>query len=178
MIASANKDHRNRTRELLKSAFSLMIILPFLAPSVFCQNDFKRQSLFFELAGSGGLGSLNYEQTFNSGKLVNFGWRLGLSLAPIDKNNGSGLVFPIMVQALIGQNAHKFELGLGQGFTITTKGQFFLLTTPSIGYRLQPARKNWFYRASYTPLVSYLVDFQVQQWAGMSIGYTFKRSSR
>ncbi|MDX2071529.1 MAG: hypothetical protein SFV55_24075 [Haliscomenobacter sp.] len=147
-------------------------------PSVFCQNDLKRQSLFFELAGSGGLGSLNYEQIFDSGKQLSFGWRLGLSLAPIDKNNGIGLVFPAMVQVLMGRTAHKFELGLGQGITITTKGQFFLLTTPSIGYRLQPARKNWFYRATYTPLVSYLADFQVQQWAGMSIGYTFKKSRR
>lgn len=162
----------------MKSIICLIFALSFLVHASFGQNDFKRQSIFFELAGSGGLGSLNYEQTFNSGKQVDFGWRLGLSLAPIDKNNGTGLVFPVMVNALIGRNDHKLELGLGQGITITTKGHFFLLTTPAIGYRLQPASKNWFYRASYTPLVSYLVDFQVQQWAGLSIGYTFKRSRR
>lgn len=151
---------------------SLLFVLP-----LFGQNDLKKQSLFFELAGSGGLGSLNYEKMFYSNRHhVDFSWRVGLSLAPIDKNNGTGLVFPVMIQSLLGPSAHKLELGLGQGITLTTKGQFFLLTTAAIGYRFQPARKNWFYRATYTPLISYLVDFQVQQWAGVSIGYTFKRS--
>ncbi len=178
MISIANNSHSACVSIRTKKTVCLIFYLVFLVYPLFCQNDLKRQSIFFELAGSGGLGSLNYEQTFNSGKQVNFGWRLGLSLAPIDKNNGTGLVFPVMINALIGRNDHKFELCLGQGITITTKGHFFLLTTPAIGYRLQPARKNWFYRASYTPLVSYLVDFQVQQWAGLSIGYTFKRSRR
>jgi hypothetical protein len=69
---------------------------------------------------------------------------------------------------------HKLEFGIGQGFTLTTKGSFFMLTTLAAGYRYQHPDKRFFYRVTYTPLVSYLVDFQMQQWAGLSIGYTFK----
>ena len=138
----------------------------------------KRKSVCFEIAGSGGIGSINYEQCFLTKEKVAFTWRVGLSFAPIDKNNGAGIVFPIMVNTLIGKTAHKLEMGLGQGITITTKGNFFTLTTVVMGYRYQPETKNWFYRISYTPLISYLVDFQIQQWGGISVGYTFNNTGK
>jgi len=146
--------------------------------SNFCctQTDFvKRKSIFVELAGSGGLGSLNYESSFFKKNKTELSWRAGLSFAPIDKNNGVGIVFPLLINSLVGDNSHKLELGIGQGFTITTKGRFFMLTNAVVGYSFQSERNNWFYRISYTPLISYIVDFQVQQWAGISIGYTFKK---
>ena len=133
-----------------------------------------QRSLFFEWAGSGGLGSLNYEKPLQYKGNVLWTGRLGVSLAPIDKNNGTGIVFPVMVNALIGAGRHKCELGVGQGLTLTTKGSFFALTTLALGYRYQSESKRWFYRVTYTPLVSYWVDFQVQQWAGVSVGYTLK----
>lgn len=133
----------------------------------------KRKSVFLEIAGSGGLGSINYESQFYKKGMTEFTWRLGLSLAPIDKNNGTAIIFPVMINSLIGKERHKIELGLGQGFTITTKGSLFALTVASIGYRYQAENKNWFYKIAYTPLISYLVDFQVQQWGGISIGHTF-----
>ena len=83
-----------------------------------------------------------------------------------------------MINSIIGNNSHKLEFGLGQGITITTKGSFFPLTTAAIGYRYQRETKNWFYRVTYTPLISYLVDFQIQQWGGISIGYTFKNKTK
>lgn len=138
----------------------------------------KRKSLFFELAGSGGVGSINYEKLFLKKNNTEFTWRAGLSFAPIDKNNGTGIVFPLMIQSLIGKNSHKLELGLGQGITITTKGHFFTLATGAIGYRYQSEKKKWFYRATYTPLISYLVDFQIQQWGGISVGYTFNKQAK
>ena len=138
----------------------------------------KRKSIFFELAGSGGFASINYEKTFLKKNNTDFTWRAGFSIAPIDKNNGVGLVFPLMVNAIIGKTAHKIELGLGQGITITTKAHFFMLTTAVIGYRYQREDKHWFYRASYTPLISYLANFQIQHWAGLSIGYTFNTSAK
>lgn len=137
------------------------------------QTQPKRHSLFLEIAGSGGFGSINYEKLFFKKNSVELTWRAGLSFAPIDKNNGTGIVFPLMVHSMIGKNAHKLELGLGQGITITTKGSFFALTTASLGYRYQPEGKPWFYRVTYTPLISYIFDFQVQHWGGVSIGYTF-----
>ncbi len=138
----------------------------------------KKKSLYFELAGSGGFGSINFEKHFYKKKNYEFTWRAGLSLAPIDRNNGIGLVFPFMINLLIGKNAHKLELGLGQGITITTKGNFFALAPAAIGYRYQAESKKWFYRVTYTPLISYLFDFQIQQWGGISIGYTFTKKEK
>ena len=157
----------------------VILLLTFLSTITFGQTEFeKRKSIYFEIAGSGGLGSINFEKHFLKKKNTEFTWRAGLSVAPIDKNNGVGIVFPLMVNSLIGKNAHKLELGLGQGITITTKGSFFALTTAVIGYRYQSPTKNWFYRVSYTPLISYLVDVQVQQWGGISIGYTFNKKTK
>ena len=138
----------------------------------------KKKSIYFELAGSGGIASINYEKEFCKKKNTEFTLRAGFSIAPIDKNNGNGIVFPVLVNALIGKKAHKLELGLGQGITITTRGSFFALGTAVLGYRYQNPDKNWFYRVSYTPLISYIVDFQVQQWFGLSIGYTFKNKQK
>jgi len=158
---------------------TFIVLLTFISSVTFGQLEFnKRKSVYFEIAGSGGLGSINYEKLFWKKNITEFTWRAGLSFAPIDKNNGTGIVFPLMINSIIGKNAHKLELGLGQGITITTKGSFFALTTASIGYRYQPETKNWFYRVTYAPLISYLVDFQIQQWGGISIGYTFNNKAK
>lgn len=155
--------------------FSLLIF-----SSLYSQQD-KERSVYFEAGGSGGLGSINYEASILnslSSEKLNYTWRAGLSIAPIDKNNGTGIVFPIMINSLIGASNHRLELGVGQGFTITTRGSFFTLTTAIVGYRFDAKNSPLFFRATYTPLLSYLIDFQVQQWAGLSIGYTFNSPSK
>ena len=134
----------------------------------------SRNAIFFEFAGSGGLGSINFEHRFFKKSTTEITWRTGLSIAPIDKNNGTAIIFPNMVHVMVGKQMHKLELGLGQGFTLTTKGSFFALSLASIGYRYQANNSNWFFRVSYTPLISYIVDFQIQQWGGISIGYKLK----
>jgi len=154
------------------------LLVTLICSASFGQTEFhKRKSIYFELAGSGGFGSFNYEKHFCKKNNTEFTWRVGFSIAPLAKNKGIGLVFPLMVNALIGKNAHKLELGLGQGITVTTKGEPFILTTAVVGYRFQREDKKWFYRVSYTPLISYLVDFQVQHWGGLSIGYTFNNKT-
>lgn len=138
----------------------------------------KNKYVFLELAGSGGIGSINYEQDIWQKRKAFYTFRAGLSLAPIDKNNGTGLVFPLMFNSILGQRKNKLELGIGQGLTVTTKGNWFLLTTAGIGLRHQSAASPIFYRITYTPLISYLVDFQTQHWAGFSIGYKLKYKSK
>ena len=154
-----------------------LLILIVISTKTFGQTDHKPKSVFLEIGGSGGLGSVNFEKLFYQKKNTELTWRAGLSIAPIDKNNGTGIVSPLMIHAILGPSSHKLEFGLGQGITVTTKGSFFALTTASIGYRFQSETKNWFYRITYTPLISYLVDVQVQQWGGISIGYTFNNTS-
>lgn len=142
------------------------------------EKTLSKNSIFLEVAGSGGLGSINFEQSFYKKKIIDLTWRAGLSIAPIDKNNGTGIVFPLMINTLLGKTSHKAEIGLGQGITVTTRGSIFTLTTAVLGYRYQSSEKPWFYRVGYTPLISYLVDFQVQHWGGISVGYTFKNKAK
>ncbi len=134
----------------------------------------KRQNLYFELGGSGGFGSINYENIFaHRYPKLRFLLRPGLSFTPIDKNNGFALIFPVMVHGIYGIN-HCLDVGLGQTFTITSKGQFFFRAPLSVGYRLEPKESRMFYRFSYTPIVSYLFDRQWEHWGGISIGYKIK----
>ncbi len=157
--------------------YKVLFLFVLLIQFAFGQTSPQTKSVYFEIAGSGGIGSINFEKSFLKKKFTDFTWRVGLSLAPIDNNNGTGIVFPLMINSIIGKNAHKLEIGAGQGITVTTKGSFFALTTAAVGYRYQPQSKNWFYRITYTPLISYIVDYQLQNWAGFSIGYTLNENS-
>lgn len=157
-----------------------LLLLSFLIKCI-CYGQIKtsnKRTIYFELAGSGGIASINYEKEFAIKPKSTFIWRTGLSFAPIDKNNGTGIVFPLMVHWVKGENAHKLDIGLGQGITVTTRGSFFALTTASIGYRYQNPSKKWFYRVAYTPLISYLIDFQIQHWGGISFGYTLNNKKQ
>jgi hypothetical protein len=137
----------------------------------------QQQNYFsFELAGSGGFGSLNYEHTVLDRSKLDLNMRYGFSMTPVDKNNGVVLIFPVMLHCLIGENAHKLDLAAGQAISITTKGSLFLSAPLAIGYRFQPLEKKYFFRCSYTPLLSYLVDVQLQNWAGITFGYHFNRN--
>ncbi len=134
----------------------------------------KNRYFSFELAGSGGLASVNFEKTILDKEKLDLNFRAGFSLFPVDPNNGTVLVFPIMFHAIYGQSAHKVDFGLGQSFSITTKGQSFILMPLSLGYRFEPIDKRYYLRASYTPLFSYVIDRQWQHWGGITFGYKLK----
>ena len=131
------------------------------------------RNVYFELAGSGGFGSFNFEWMFMTRQRNRWAIRTGISGTYIDKNNGAGIISPVMGHFIWGKN-HGLDLGIGQALTITTRGNVFLRTPLSLGYRLEPAESRFFYRFSYTPIVSYLVDFQWEHWGGISIGYKLK----
>ena len=133
----------------------------------FSQNE---QFVSLELAGSGGFGSINYEKTFLKKEKFSANWRAGFSLTPLDKNNGTVLIFPLMAHGIIGKKAHKLDLGIGQSVSITTKGSPFVLMPLSAGYRYQNPNKKHYLRFSYTPIASYLLNFQWQHWAGFTYG--------
>lgn len=129
-----------------------------------------RNSLYFELGGSGGFGSFNFEWNFAAKNKYRWMLRTGISGTYIDKNNGAAFIFPVMVHGVYGKT-HGLDIGLGQALTVTTKGAIFLRAPLSIGYRWEPTGKRLFYRFSYTPIISYIVDFQWEHWGGITIGY-------
>ena len=129
-----------------------------------------------ELGGSGGLASINYERAFYTSSFTELDFRAGFSFAPIDRNNGTALIFPLMVHALLGEGQHKLDIAAGQTFSITTAGNFFIRMPLGLGYRYQPSEKPFYFRASYTPIVSYLLDLQWEHWAGITFGYQINRN--
>lgn len=129
---------------------------------------------FLEIGGCGGLGSLNYERALRQQAHWQMTFRSGFSLAPVDRNNGTGLVFPLMVNGITGNQRHHLEVGAGPAFTVTTKGSFFVRGTASMGYRNQLYGKRLFFRVAYTPIFSFLFKFQWQHWAGISIGINLR----
>lgn len=99
-------------------------------------------------------------------------YRAGLSFVPIDRNNGNGIIFPLLIHATYGNGKHMADLGIVQAITITTKGSAFVRMPTSFGYRFQ-TEVRMFYRVAYTPLVSYIYNFQWEHWGGITIGYNF-----
>jgi hypothetical protein len=137
----------------------------------------RRNSLYFELAGSGGFASFNYEWNFKTKNRYRWMLRTGISGTFVDKNNGAAIIFPVMVHGVYGK-IHGLDVGVGQSLSLTTKGSFFVRAPISLGYRFEPRGKRIFYRVSYTPIVSYLPDFQWEHWAGASIGFKLKSNMK
>ena len=134
----------------------------------------KPMHLSLEVGGSGGLASVNLEKQYvDRGKFQLHG-RLGLSYMPVDQNNGGVIILPVMVHGLLGNKGHFADLGLGQTFSVTTQGSLFFRMPVGIGYRFQPEGRKYYLRASYTPLVSYLLDLQWEHWAGITFGYRIR----
>jgi len=131
----------------------------------------ERSYLSLELAGSGGFASFNYEKSIYNIVSTSFYLRGGFSLTPIDSNNGVVLIFPLMLHTTTGTQQHKFDFGIGQSISVTTKGSLFILAPLSFGYRYLPKSNSHYWRIAYTPIVSYLLSFQWQHWAGVTYGY-------
>ena len=142
----------------------------------FSTNIFGQKSRFvsLELGGSGGIASLNYEKEIWEREVLDLSLRFGFSFVPIDRNNGTVFIFPIMIHGIFGHSAHKFDTGIGQTLSFTSKGALFFRAPLSLGYRFQPIGRRYFFRVAYTPIVSYLVDFQWEHWAGLTFGLRIK----
>lgn len=143
------------------------IIVVLKITATFSQTN--QRSISIDLGGSGGIGSINYEQFFK--KKAQLFWKVGLSGFPGDKNNGFITIIPCSIGGLIGKETYYFEWGVGQGISISTNGSFFARTTPTLGYRFHKASKPFYLGIKYTPLISNIFDFQYQNWGGITLGY-------
>jgi hypothetical protein len=165
-----------------KSTFISVLILSLMCGSGFLLSA-QNRNLFLELGGSGGLGSVNYEWmklpgsgNDASASAWSRGIRLGIGFTPVDKNNGVVLIVPVMGTMIYNKNKspHGIEISAGIAPSITTKGSWYVKSPLALGYRYAPDDKKLFYRITYTPIVGWLVDYNWQHWAGISIGYKLK----
>lgn len=150
--------------------YKIVYIILFIVPS-YCQS--QERDIYLELAGSGGLGSINYEKNLGDiDKQGSFSYSAGFSLTPIDKNNGTVLIFPLLMHTYFGKT-HNAEFAIGQSFSLTTRGQFFLKTPAFIGYRYHKEDHPFLFRAGYSPIINNITQLSVQHWGGISFGYAF-----
>jgi hypothetical protein len=143
--------------------------------------DIKPITFFLEAGGSGGFGSLNLDRLFYAKKNVRWSYRAGASYSPGNNNQGSTpviLIFPTLINFIYGKKDHFAEAGAGQSLALSSNPAIFSRLTLNAGYRFQRNEGGWFFRVSYTPLVSFIYDFQWQHWGGIGIGYTLKNKGK
>lgn len=133
------------------------------------------KSMYFELGGPG-LASINFDTRFGP-REGGLGGRIGFGGFSID---GSSVVFvPVGLNYLIGKETkHYFELGGGVTPIIasgdfTNDGSTFTSTFGHLnfGYRLQPQKSGFTFRAFITPIFG---EFGfLPYYGGVSFGYKF-----
>jgi hypothetical protein len=122
--------------------------------------------VYVELAGSGGLGSVNLTTPLRGPVDL----RVGLSLLPVTRDTGWVVVVPVMAEA---HSAGRWQAlgGIGLGPSITTKGAPWARGLLAAGVRYVPPDGRAWAGIAYTPLVSFLLDLQLQHWAGLQLGW-------
>jgi hypothetical protein len=147
-----------------------------------------RNSIFIELAGNGGIYSLNYDRVITE----QFSVRAGFGYMSMGATASSGttsvsakasiLAVPVVGNFLLGSQNHKLELGAGitmfrfSGDASNSLGNSASATgmapagTAVIGYRYVPGDGGFTFRAGFTPLV-FKDDWL--PWGGLSFGYLF-----
>lgn len=116
----------------------------------------------------GGLYSLSYERTFGAKQ-----WMLQPGLSVYAADSRPLIIIPVMFKKAFGKGAHRFETGIGQGFTLRPDNglKFFARGLLLAGWRMQRNESPWIFRAFYMPYISYLINVQYQHWGGVGIGY-------
>jgi hypothetical protein len=142
------------------------------------QDIYKRKAIYGELLGSGIFGSINYDFRFlprNDG----LGLRVGLGALP------SGIVFPLEINGLVGENRFAFEYGAGISAAIITGPISQNLTfnnglnrTGFIGFakagiRYTPKDNGLFLNLNWNPLLN--IEGITLGWFGLGIGYSWKK---
>ncbi|MCP9290675.1 hypothetical protein [Gracilimonas sediminicola] len=136
-------------------------------------NTQAKHAIFFEILGSGGLYSINYERVIGENRTL----RGGISYV-----NGDGFIFGHMLTIPLStsylfptdKDSH-IELGVGNTF-ILNEGTFSNAIGPIFGVREQDLFNGGAYaRISFTPVL--LIGKEVEMapvWAGISFGKSFK----
>ena len=143
----------------------ISIFLLFLSLTTNAQD----KSVFVEIGGYAGFYSINYQTPFEI-KDIPLKLRLGVSAFPLDKNSGTLILFPIGLNYEIGTGQNRLDLGIGHTVTTSTLPSIHSQSNLSISFLRKTDEKFW-YRVSYTPLISHWVDVQFQHWVGISLGY-------
>jgi hypothetical protein len=141
-----------------------------------------RNSVFIEVAGVGGYGSINYERVIYCKNYLMSTIRFGIStyhiVDYINKFNPD-IIIPFTLNGIYG-HSHKIELGVGETYSnivhvdltnFEPKRVSKFSTIFSIGYRYQKNTGGIVFRCAYTPIIEF--NKYLRHWAGISFGYSF-----
>jgi len=180
----------NFQNKTIKSFLVLLLLTPthiMLSQTI----EQSKNSMFLELGGQAILYSLNYDRMMSP----QLGFKLGISYAihNTDPENEHYIFLPISANFFKGKTSHKLEVGLGitPTFEKTTgltgiylgdgKWQYedrtniILLISFFLGYRYQPNKGGFCFRAGLNPLIDFRKnDSQIYPMPTISFGWTFK----
>jgi hypothetical protein len=134
------------------------------------------KSIYAELGGPG-FASINFDSRFSSKSQGGLGGRIGVG--GFSSEGATLLFFPVGLNYLIGNDKKNyFEVGAGATFVRASadfvdddkpyNGSFGHLT---LGYRLQPEKSGFTFRAAITPIFGGGTFWPY--WGGVSFGYKF-----
>ena len=170
----------------------LLSLLFFCCVKVNAQSPLAKTAVYLELAGNGGLYSLNVEHSISQ----RFNARIGFASWSTEQMFGGEEKFftiPVMLNTFFGPGNHKLEVGAGfmfgsekyesdpQGFSgrEDSKESIFNLTGVA-GYRYQKPTGGFLFRAGVTPFLNLsgaedpYPDSGLMISGGVSVGYVFK----
>ncbi len=145
----------------------------------------RAQNLYLEFGGAALFISANYD-TRLSQQRDGLGARIGVGAAPAYNGYPSYFTVPLQLNYLWGKKSNFLELGLGGvllsysktnttkpiGFRGTPVGTTSIQGISTIGYRYQPVKSGFSFRATLNPLFNSNA-FVPFDYAGLSFGYTF-----
>ncbi len=155
------------------------------------QERFRKNTVYGEFLGSGGLLSLNYDRRFGDDP-TGFGLRTGVGY--FQWSSERYVTIPIMANWLFGANGKYLEVGAGMSLAyvetfqhnpnmetsledFVPSSRFGLWQTPlfNIVYRRQPIAGGFNFRTGLAPIVSLgsRSGIQVFPWPYLSFGLTF-----
>lgn len=143
-----------------------------------------QNSLYFELFGSGGVYSINYERQVSSNFYGRFGMATFKEIDFLGESTTRISTFPVMIGYLTGTGKNHFEIAGGMLFgtkldlTDLNNRNKILDLIVFVGYRYQPPVDGLVFRAGFTPFFSLDNDANYPDSgyfpsAGISIGYHF-----
>lgn len=160
----------------------LLSLLNYEAKSQVDTITLSRNSVYLEIVGIGGYGSLNYERIVLERNRFKFGLRIGVSTYNISDYTtkfNPDIIIPISVNGLYGNN-HIIEFGIGSTISNIVQASSSnwkpervtnINANFTIGYRYQKKQGGVIFRCSYTPIIEFYKYFR--HWGGISIGYAF-----
>jgi hypothetical protein len=170
----------------MKKSFALLAISGLLLTcnqSLSAQDGVANKVFYAELAGPGGIMSVNFDTRFIPGRKSGIGGRggVGFFINKIDGSVKSIYTFPVGLNYVMGENAASFEVGAGATF-ITRKGDYYnwwyddkkegnVVGYVAIMFRLAPPEGGFSFRGGFTPIINPAGN--LMPMFAFSLGYAF-----